>query len=207
MIYKLEEIEKRKRVFKDDIQDIIDEIDADSPAIGFINKWINSDDKKLVATATKLLDEIGDIKPQLCIPFTDRLFELIRSNHNRHIWGALTVLESYAELIPEQIFDRLDLIIKAMEKSSIVAKDHAVKIYQKLAKNKNYYETVITLMLEQVRICAPNQLGQYAERTFDVLQKENKNELIEAMRLRIAGLENHHHVRRAEKIIEEAQKI
>lgn len=200
-------IEERKRGYKEEFQELVNSTSANSIEINTISNWLDSKDHKLVAAATSFIDELGSKKPELCLTFTDKLLELLKSKKNRLVWGSLTALESYAELITDILFQNLDQIISASEKSSVVAKDHAVQIYQKLAKVDDYYDSAIELMLEQVRICADNQLGQYAERTLDVIRPERKNELIEALRLRIAGLENHHHVRRVESAIQKARKI
>lgn len=200
-----EEIEKSKKVNKHQILELIE--NAKEETISFSTKWINSDDKKLQVVATSIIDEYGDFYPEDCVIFYERLLKLVQSKTNRLVWGSLTALETFAQLIPEKFHKNLNIIIDAANNGSVVAKDHAVKIYQKLARFEEYYSDALELILEQIRVCADNQLGQYSERCLEIIKPKDKLQFIESLRLRVASLENNHHIRRINTILEKAHKL
>ncbi|MDC1069015.1 hypothetical protein OAQ99_07640 [Candidatus Kapabacteria bacterium] len=206
MLDKLDEIQKRKKGLKSEYQELALVTDSTSQSLVYIDKWLNSKDDKLIATATSFIDELGAIKPDLCTRFTGSLLELITNKSNRIVWGSLTALESYADLIHDKLYNNFNLIINALENGSVVAKDHVVQILQKLSKYDQYYKDCIVIMIEQIRVCAPNQLGQYSERCFDVIKQEDADDFMESLRLRFAGLDNHHHVRRIQNLLDLTSK-
>jgi hypothetical protein len=205
MIEILNTIENTKRVKKEQIIEICQSISDE--LVSQISIWLSSEDSKLVIIATSFIDELGNLHPEDCVQFKERLLELTQSKTNRICWGAMTALESFAQLIPDYLFENLALILKVLDNGSVVAKDHSMKILQKLSKSEQYSATTIPIMIDQLRLTAPNQVGQYSERTFDVIKPEYLDHFLEALQLRIAGLENHHHIRRLEELIVHVEKM
>jgi radical SAM superfamily enzyme YgiQ (UPF0313 family) len=215
MITSLEEIESEKRAYKDEIRYIRDNI-SDYPNLNnYLNKWLNSEDIRLQISACSIIDEIGEIYPDRMLEFKDRLLEIASSDNLQLAWRAFAGLESFAQLITDQIYENLPTVLKMMDADSIVGRDHAHKILAKLSLNEKFREESIDLMFEMIISAPENQSGQYAERTLktfnaigkDKLSQERLSELKEIMLVRLNNYTNHHHIRRMNKLITDLEKL
>ncbi len=155
--------------------------------------------KDLQKDAVLTMMYVAERSPEMLVPFVDLLLENFGSSINRVVWGSMIALGHLAHLVPDMMFTALPLIIEAMHKSTIVARDHGYRIMTKLYQTSTYKEDMFFVLLEQIRLAPPNQLGQYAERLMEVLDISHKNKLIDALEERYIDLSNDHHKRRLRK--------
>ena len=81
----------------------------------------------------------------------------------------MTALDCIASIKPETIYKNLDKILIAAGKGSVITKDHANNILIKLAAEENFINDSLTLLLDQLKNCAANQLPMYAENASRVI--------------------------------------
>jgi hypothetical protein len=80
----------------------------------------------------KVLYEIGELRPSLIADFRANFIELLGSENNRMVWGAMTALDTITLEDPDATYSALTRIIAAADSGSVITKDHAVSILIKL---------------------------------------------------------------------------
>ncbi len=137
---------------------------------------LNHKDKKIQADCIKVLYETGYIKPELIAPYVQEYLDLLSSKNNRMIWSGMIALTTIVHLKHEEIYQSLDIIMKAVDKGSVITIDGGVIILASLNGHKEYVETTHPLLIEQLVKCPIKQLPMYAERSVEGMQEKNKNE-------------------------------
>src|SRR4029079_10051509 len=120
---------------------------------------------------------------------------------NRLVWGAMTALDCIASINPETIYKNLAKLLIAADKGAVITKDHGVNILIKLAANKNFMNKALTLLLDQLKICATNQLPMYAENATTVITDKYKKDFIKVLTSRLDDIEKEGKQKRVQKVI------
>jgi hypothetical protein len=149
----------------------------------------------------KVLYEIGELKPELIAEYDKVFLDLLSNKNNRMIWGAMHALDAIAFSAPKQIYRNLSKIIDAVDKGSVITKDHGVGILIKLAGEKSYTDTSLTLLLEILKSCATNQLPMYAENSIPVITKKYKKDFVMVLTSRLNDVDKDSKRKRVEKVI------
>ncbi len=163
--------------------------------------------KNIQSDCIKVLYEIGERKAALIADHCNEFIQLLESSNNRLAWGAMTALDSIAAIKPEMIYKNLDKIMSASDNGSVITKDHAIGILIKLAQNKSYKDDALTLLLNELRSCATNQLPMYAENSFSVIDNKYKTGFIKVLTSRLTDIEKDTKKKRVEKVIKKLQAI
>lgn len=77
---------------------------------------INNPIKQIANDCIKVLYEIGEREPKLIAEYVKVFIRLLKSRNNRLVWGAMTALTKIAPITPREIFDNLEIVIKALRK-------------------------------------------------------------------------------------------
>ncbi len=178
----------------------------DKKAIRELVALLNSEDKNLQSDCIKVLYEIGERKPELIAGYDKEFLGLLSNKNNRLVWGAMTALDSIAAINPAGIYKHLSQIMDIADTGSVITKDHAVGILIKVASVKNYTDTAITLLLDQLKDCATNQLPMYAENALPVIGEKYKADFIKVLSSRLDDIEKETKRTRVEKVIKKLSK-
>lgn len=150
--------------------------------------------------AMKVLYEIGARDPELIGGHCPVFLEALGSKTNRQVWGAMSALDTVAELRAEQIAAELPRIIEAADRGSVIAKDRCTSLLTKLAR-AGYADKAVPILVERLRNAAPNQFPTYAEETASVVTPEARPGLIETIRERLSGITQRAKRERMEKLL------
>jgi len=131
---------------------------------------LSGKDKALKSDAIKTLYEVGAREPELIAPFIASFKNLLTSPDNRMVWGAMCAIDAIAGVKPEAVYMMLPQIMQAVEKGSVITRDHAMKALAKLAAHERFAKTSVPLLLEHLRTAPVNQLPMYAELISPVLK-------------------------------------
>ena len=134
-----------------------------SAAVRELVDLLGSKNKALKSDAIKALYEVGARAPELIATHLAQFKNLLTSPDNRMVWGAMCAIDSIAGVKPEAVYMMLPQIMAAMDKGTVITRDHAVKALVKLAAEDRFAKTTFPLLLEQLRTCPVNQLPMYAE--------------------------------------------
>ena len=118
----------------------------------------------------------------------------------------MITLNYIAHLVTYELFEALPKIIDAMDAGTVVTRDYGFKIMVTLYQDKSIQEDMFLLMQEQLMKAPSNQLGQYAERLMEVLNKNHLKSLIATLEERRNGISNEHHIKRLNKNLKKLYK-
>jgi len=149
----------------------------------------------------KVLYEIAELKSSLVSPYADAFLQLLRSPDNRMQWGAMTTLSAIASCIPAEIFEALPKILSIADAGSVITKDHAVRILVTLSGMKDYSDSALPLLLEQLRKAPNNQLPAYAEQTLTVIREPYSELFRSILQERFSGITPESKKKRVEKVL------
>ncbi|MDF1547089.1 MAG: hypothetical protein P1P88_04670 [Bacteroidales bacterium] len=158
-------------------------------------------DKKIQSDCIKVLYEIGYLKPEIISAYLPVFVKVAGGKNNRLIWGCMIAINCITDIYPDKVYQFLSEIIEVIDKGSVITKDAGVGILAKLATLKEYSEDCFPLLLEQIKFCPDNQLGQYAEKALPCINSENKQGYIAILNSRLLLLEKESQKKRLKKIL------
>lgn len=140
------------------------------------NLW--NKNKNISSDCLKVLYEIGYIEPGLIVPYVDDFLELIAVKDNRKVWGAMIALGTIADLCPDAISERIDTVIAAFEKGSVITRLWGVRVLAKtLSKNTAVAEKVIPILTNTLNSCVPRDMPTHLESMRSILHLFEPSEL------------------------------
>jgi len=167
----------------------------------------HSKDRRIQSDCIKVLYETGYIKPALIAPYFPLFLELLASRNNRLVWGAMIALRVITEVIPEEIYGQLPVIIEATEKGSVITNDNGIGILTRLYGTEKFSREVLPLLEEQLRICPARQLPLYAERLLPFIKREDVALFTGLFAGRLNEIEKESRRKRLQKLVEKMNKI
>lgn len=167
---------------------------------------LNGKDKALKSDGLKALCEVGVRAPELIAPFLASFKNLLASTDTRMVWGAMCAIDMITSVKPEAVYMMLPQIMAAVDKGSVITRDHAVKALVKLAGEERFAMTTVPLLLEQLSSAPVNQLPMYAELIAPVLKGGGAKELIAVLSQRLADMPTPAKRKRVEKVLKQLAK-
>ncbi|MEQ8629020.1 hypothetical protein [Ekhidna sp.] len=156
--------------------------------------------------AILVLAYVGELAPTLLSDEAPFLISQLNSSVNRVIFGSMIALAHIAHLTKGMLFDSLPQIIDAMDSGTVVTRDYGFRIMVTLYTDGKYKEDMFLLIQEQLMKAPSNQLGQYAERLMEVLNKDHLKPLIDTLEDRRNDVSNEHHIKRLNKNLKKLYK-
>lgn len=80
--------------------------------------------------------------------------------------------------LAKEIYAALVLIMKTVEKGSVITIDCGIEILAKLNKYREYFNTTDPLLIEQLWKCPIKQLPMYVEKSLISINKKNNTRYI-----------------------------
>jgi hypothetical protein len=137
----------------------------------------------------KVMYEVGRLRPELIAPYAETFVGLLQSKNNRLVWGAMTALAFIAPLRPKTVFERLDTVIAAYEKGSVITVDNGISVFAALcAADAAYEERIMPLLLRHLLTCKAREIPQHLERIAVCLRTENGRPVTETVQARMGEL-------------------
>jgi hypothetical protein len=180
---------------------------GDKAAVKELIDALQQKKRDIQSDAIKTLYELGDIKPALLADYIDEFAALLTSKNNRLQWGGMAALSAVTLENPKALYTLLPQILDAAEKGSVITRDETVKILSKLGTVKEYNQDVFDLLNEQLLKAPVNQFAMYAEYTFPIVSKKNKEAFIDTLKARLGGIDQESKQKRINKILKKAEKI
>ena len=162
---------------------------------------LGTKDKALRSDALKTLYEVGYRSPDLIAPFISQFKNLLSSPDNRLVWGAMCAIDGITTAKPEAVFMILPQIMAAVDRGTVITRDHAVKTLTKLAAQERFARTAMPLLLEQLRTAPLNQLPMYAEMAATVVMPPDASTLRAILETRLPELPTAAKKKRVEKAL------
>ena len=173
----------------------------DRKSIQELIKHLQNMDRSIQNDCIKVLYETGILKPDLIAGHIDEFLALLNHKNNRLQWGGMTALNCITREVPDKIHSHLPQLVNAAAAGSVITKDQLISILITLSSIRLYSEDAQLLLLEQLKLCALNQLPMYAERALPIIDVVHKAEYLEALSYRLAGIDKESKRKRIESVI------
>jgi hypothetical protein len=168
------------------------------------NLW--HEDPSVQSDCVKVLYEVGYLKPELIADYVGDFLRLIRSRHNRLVWGGILALSTIAHLRPNPIYQQRQQIVDAMSSGSVITVDNAVKALALVAsRGEEYRPAIWPHLLRHLETCRPKDVPQHAESTLVAVGAGTADEFVDILTKRLVDLSSSQ-TARVKKVIREAQK-
>jgi hypothetical protein len=162
-------------------------------------------DRRIQSDCIKVLYEIGAANPDLIAEHLLGFGGLLRSKHNRLVWGAMTALDYITLNEPQGVYKLMPEIQVAAEAGSVIARDHAIGILAKLGSLQQFSEKCVPLLIEQLKTCPENQFPMYAEMSLKAVNKKNMGLFHEAIGNRHATLAKESQKKRITRVLRQLE--
>ena len=155
----------------------------DMDGIGEIARNLWNDDGRIQSDCLKVLYEIGYIDPGLIGDYVDDFFRLLKSRHNRLVWGGMIALSTIAELRADEIFSRSKEIMRAIEKGSVITVDSGIKALSLVASTKREYrQELFPYLISHLQTCRPKEIPMHAEFIMCAVDSDNKESFMRVLK-------------------------
>jgi hypothetical protein len=168
------------------------------------NLW--NPNQNVQSDCLKVLYEIGYLDPALIAGYVGDFLKLLKSKHNRIVWGSMIALSTIAELRADEVYAHSEEIEHIMEQGSVITVDNGVKTLAAVAsRNDEYRKKLFPYLLKHLETCRPKEVPQHAEKTVVAVNAENKVAFIEVLEKRMAGMTDSQ-AARLKRVIKMAEK-
>jgi len=151
------------------------------------NLW--NANNSIASDCLKVIYEIGYSKPELIADYIDDFLKLLSSKRNRMVWGAMIALCTVAHLKSDILWANLDLILKTMEKGTLITEEWGIRGLAVLARQKKEYnEKLMPLLLEYLEKSRPIDVPRRAELLLESVSENEKGQLLDLIQRRSADL-------------------
>jgi len=151
------------------------------------NLWNKKPD--IQSDCIKVLYEIGYLKPELVASYALDFIKLLRSRHNRLVWGGMIALSTIAEVAADELYPHAGEIQKVMQRGSVITVDNGVLALARLAaSNDTRNREIFPYLLEHLRTCRPKDVPQHAEKTLVAVNADNQSAFVGVLEKRMGDM-------------------
>lgn len=169
------------------------------------NLWNRNNN--IASDCIKTLYEIGYLNPELIADHVSDFLKLIRSKHNRLVWGGMLALSTIAALRSKEIFDIVELVKKITKEGSVITTDNGIKTLAIVAKaNPEYNQVIYPFLIEHLQTCRSKEVPQHAESALVAVNGHNKQLFLNTLNERLEAL-TASQVARIRKVIRAAEQM
>ena len=162
-------------------------------------------DKNIQSDCIKVLYEIGYRgAPDLIAPYSKEFIEILKSRNNRMVWGAMFAINTIVMQKPEEIYNKLSDIMKAIDNGSVITIDNGISILSQLAAIKKYKATTFPLLFEQLKKCPAKQLPMYAEKAEIAINLDNREQFVDLIETRMSEMTRDTQKKRLLRVLEKS---
>ncbi|PCJ51701.1 MAG: hypothetical protein COA70_13710 [Planctomycetota bacterium] len=147
---------------------------ADTKGIKELVGALHHEKKAMRHDALKALYEVAALEPVLVAPYAEDLLGLLGHKDSRMAWGSMTALGKIAPLQAKLLSKHFQVICEAMERGSVIACDHGVKVLAAIAaRSGGSGHKIFDYLLEHLRTCRAKEVPQHGESTFVAVRAKN----------------------------------
>ncbi|MBX9449330.1 MAG: hypothetical protein KL787_06290 [Taibaiella sp.] len=127
--------------------------------------------------AAKELKKIAEKDPESLIPYYADLVEILKNPDVKVSWATMFLLSPMAIYRPHMAYEHLGLFAALADGTSVISRDHYVRILTVLAVHEEYKDACLTLLIDEVMKAPVNQLPSYATSAVSVADHTHKARL------------------------------
>jgi len=147
---------------------------SDSKGIKELVGALHHKKKAIRHDALKALYEVAALQPDLVAPYAEDFLGLLGHKDSRMVWGSMTALGKIASLQAKLLNKYFEVICNAMERGSVIACDHGVKVLAAVAaRSGGSGNKFFDYLLEHLRTCRSKEVPQHGESAFVAVRAKN----------------------------------
>jgi hypothetical protein len=147
----------------------------DTEGIAEIAAHLDDPNRSVASDCIKVLYETGYIDPSLIGPYVGTFIDLLGSKTNRMVWGGMIALGTVAETRYKAIWARIDDVLGAIEKGSVITVVWGVKTLAIIASKDPVYEMRLRpVLLGILGDCRPKLVATHAEDMMVMVNEDNR---------------------------------
>jgi hypothetical protein len=137
----------------------------------------------------KVLYEIGYLAPDLIAGYVDLFLELLDHKNNRMVWGGMIALGTIAQLKPDYIYAKVNLVISTIDKGTVITMVWGIKTLSGVAStNPAYRQRIFPTLLKYLQSCIARDVPLHAENMLCTVDKSNLVEFQRVLETRKAEM-------------------
>jgi hypothetical protein len=137
----------------------------------------------------KVLYEIGHLAPELIADYVDDFLELLKSKHNRMVWGGMIALATIAEIKPREIWKNVDDVIDVIDHGTLITLVWGIKTLARVAcTNKRYRAKLFPVLIKHLKTCIPRDVPTHAESVLCAVDDSHEEEFLSVLESRRAEM-------------------
>lgn len=137
----------------------------------------------------KVLYEIGYLDPTLIADYAADFLQLLKSKHNRLVWGGMIALSTIAALKADEIYPHIAEILAALESGSVITCDNGIKVIADIAaQSAAYNRKLFPYLLQHLATCRPKDMPQHAEKISVAVKAKNRAAFAQTLTARLPDL-------------------
>jgi hypothetical protein len=147
----------------------------DEAGVAEIAQNLHHKNRSVQSDCLKVLYEVGYLKPELIAPYMGDFLGLLKSKNNRMVWGAMIALATIADFKPGEIFGKIDDVMDAVEKGSLITVVWGVKTLAKLAAGDSAYkQKIFPFLMNQLKTCIARDVPLHAQSILPAIGPKTK---------------------------------
>jgi hypothetical protein len=136
-----------------------------------------------------VIEHLSEWQPALVADFVADLLAVLGSRNNRLVWGAMISIAAVADLKPDEIFARKELLFEALKKGSVITVDNAVIALAKVGAAKlDYNPLIFPVLIDHLQHCRAKEIAQHAESIFIAVNSANQADFVSTLARRESEL-------------------
>lgn len=143
------------------------------PGLSHYARSLEDPNVNTAAQAARVLEEVVNLKPELCAPFIERFVRALGSENARSVQAAANALPQLARVAPAKVARHLEKLRAGFDSTSDVGKEGMVRTFVALCLASVAYQKRVVDVLEKALATAePRTLQRWTELVLPALKGE-----------------------------------
>jgi hypothetical protein len=178
----------------------------DQDGIQEIVQNLSNPESNIQSDCLKVLYEIGYLAPDLITEYSGNFFKLLKSRNNRMVWGAMIALATISNLNADEIYEQRDLILKTMEKGSVITVENGIKILSAIVNQKpEKGGEIFSYLIKHLETCRIQDVPRHAEYIALAVQPDQVEAFVTVLEKRFTAM-NAAQAARVKRVIKSVEK-
>ncbi|MCX6062807.1 MAG: hypothetical protein NTV26_01230 [Caldiserica bacterium] len=161
----------------------------DTAAVQELADSLWSKDQNVRSDCLKVLYEIGYATPDLIADHVAFFLRLLGDKNNRMVWGAMIALANVADLRPDEIWQRVADVLRAVQSGTLITVVWGTRVLAKVAASSSERRrTLFPALLQTLETCLPRDVPTQAESILCAIDDTVRQQYLAAIDGRAAEL-------------------
>jgi len=161
----------------------------DTAAVQELADSLWNKDQNVRSDCLKVLYEIGYAAPDLIADHVASFLRLLGDKNNRMVWGAMIALADVADLRPDEIWLRVDDVLRTVQNGSLITVVWGTRVLAKVAASSSERRAAtFPALLRTLETCLPRDVPTQAESILCAVDDTVRQQYLAAIDRRAAEL-------------------